>query len=125
MSKQAFRTKKTLVVTKDTTIENYQNLVNEENRRKRDHFRSAQVFHFELRLLHDFKHGSVAQFAIEIKDEKDNVIDTMFVQGKMPNGLEDSRAYGELLKNAKFESVPVSPTKVRNYSAIPLCSSGN
>jgi hypothetical protein len=125
MSKQAFKTKKTLVVSKDTTIENYQNMVNEENRRKRDHFRSAQNFNFDLRLLQDFKHGAVAEFAIEIKDEKGVVIDTIFVKGRMPNGLEESRAYGELLKKAKFESVPVSPTKVRNYTAVPLCNSEN
>jgi hypothetical protein len=43
----------------------------------------------------------------------------------MPNGLEESRAYGELLKNAKFESVPVSPTKVQNYTAVLLCNSEN
>ena len=123
MSKHAFRTKKTLVVSKDTSIENYQKAVNEENRRKRDLFRAAQVFNFELQLLHDFKYGAVAEFAIEIKDEKGVVIDTIFAKGKMPNGLEESRAYGDLLKKSKILTVPVSQDKVRNLTAIPLCSS--
>lgn len=120
-----FRSKKNVVVSKETTISSYQIMVNEEAKRKRDHFRQTAKLFADLNVIIDFKRNREIEFAISFTDEKGKVIDTIFAKGKMPAGLEDSRCYADLLQNAKIESQPISNDRVRNYTAIKLESVAN
>jgi len=116
-----FRSRKNVVVSKDTTIENYQNLVNAEAKRKRELFRQATELNADLNLIINFNNNNgFVEFAISFKDEKGTVIDTIFAKGKMPSGLADSRCYADLLQTAKIESQPISGDRVRTFTAVKL-----
>jgi hypothetical protein len=116
-----FRSRKNVVVSKETTMSDYQNLVNAEAKRKRDLFRQAAELNADLNLIINFNNNNgFVEFAISFKDEKGTVIDTIFAKGKMPSGLADSRCYADLLQTAKIESQAISADRVRTFTAVKL-----
>ena len=107
------------VSAESTTLKEYQTIMNDEAKRKREMFKVCAELGMGLGVMIRPQEEFV-EFVITFKNEKGETIESVMARTKLPTGLNNTQCWADRLAKAKFENEVLPSGSVKSYAYVPL-----